>query len=182
MVEIACNLLKNIPGEIICADLGTGSGCIPIALAKKLKNLNWFACDASEAALQVAKNNAEKNSVSDKIEFFHGNWFNAFPKDLRLDFIITNPPYVEENEKLQPELDYEPSSALFSGKDGLEDYRIIISNLSDRMNPGGVFLGEFGDGQAFALLKIAKENKFENVEIIKDLSGRERFIKILNCK
>ncbi len=176
MVEIACDLLKNIPGEIICADLGTGSGCIPIALAKKLKKSNWFACDVSEAALQVAKKNADKNIVSDKIEFFHGNWFNAFPKDVRFDFIITNPPYVQEGEILQKELDYEPSSALFSGKDGLDDYRIIISNLSDRMNPSGVFLGEFGDGQASALIKIAKENNFENVKIIKDLSGKERFI------
>ena len=121
MVEIAFNLLKNIPGKIICADLGTGSGCIPISLAKKLKNSNWFVCDASEAALQVAKNNADKNFVSGKIEFFHGNWFNAFPKDVRFDFIVTNPPYVIEGEKLQPELDYEPPSALFSGKDGLDD-------------------------------------------------------------
>ena len=180
MVEIACNLLKNIPGEIICADLGTGSGCIPISLAKKLKNSNWFACDASELALQVAKNNAGKNFVSDKIEFFHGNWFDAFPKDIRFDFIITNPPYVIEDEKLQPELEHEPSTALFSGKDGFNDYRIIISNLSAKMNTGGIFLGEFGDEQASALQKIAKEHNFENVEILKDLSGKERFIKILN--
>jgi len=182
MVEIACNLLKNIPGEIICADLGTGSGCIPTALAKKLKNTTWFACDASEATLQAAKNNAEKNSVSDKIEFFHGNWFDAYPKDVRFDFIITNPPYVEENVKLQPELEYEPSSALFSGKDGLNDYREIISNLSVRMNSVSVFLGEFGDGQALALIEIAKDNNFDNIEIIKDLSGKERFIKIHNHK
>jgi len=178
LTEIAFNLLKNQKNIFQCADLGTGSGCIPIALAKKLNKSKWYACDASGEALQVARTNAEKNSVSDKIEFYHGNWFEAFPIDLRFDIIITNPPYVVEGEKLQPELEHEPSAALFSGGDGLYDYRVIISNLRERMNPGGIFIGEFGDGQAKPLIKIAKENSFEEVEILKDLSGRERFLNI----
>ncbi len=176
MAETACDLLNQFSGELLCADLGTGSGCIPIAIAKKNKKTKWFACDASEAALSVAQVNAENNFAGDRIKFFHGSWFSAFPKNLKFDFIITNPPYVEENEKLQPELDYEPSSALFSGKDGLNDYRIIISNLRERLNPGGIFLGEFGLGQSVSLIKIAKANGFENIEIIKDLSKKNRFI------
>ncbi len=176
MAEIACNLLTNCSNELCCADLGTGSGCIAIAIAKKIKNTTWSACDASESALEVAKSNAEKNSVSDKIKFFHGYWFNAFPKKNRFDFIISNPPYVEQEEILQQELDYEPPAALFSGKTGLDDYRIIISNLHERMTDNGVFMGEFGAGQSNALKKIAEENNFKKVEIIKDLSGRERFI------
>jgi release factor glutamine methyltransferase len=179
MVEIACTLLNKLPEKIVCADLGTGSGCIPIALAKKIKRTKWFVCDASEAALSVARGNAKNNLVEGQIEFFHGIWFSAFPKKIKFDFIITNPPYVEENEKLQPELNHEPPSALFSGKDGLNDYRIIISNLRERLNPGGIFIGEFGDGQSAPLIKIAKANGFENIQIIKDLSGRERFINIL---
>jgi len=176
MVETACNLLKNFHGEIICADLGTGSGCIPIAIAKKLKKTKWYAVDASESALSVAKANAKRNLVEERIKFFHGSWFSVFPKNLNFDFIITNPPYVEENEPLQPELAHEPASALFSGKDGLDDYRIIISKLRDRLKPGGIFLGEFGFGQAGSLIKIAENHGFTNIEILKDLSGRERFI------
>lgn len=178
LVELALEFLKNSSNEILCADLGTGSGCIPVALAKKIDNSSWFACDKSEKALNLAIKNAEINAVSDKINFFISNWFSDFPKNLNFNFIISNPPYIKNNFTLQNELEYEPPSALFSGEDGLDDYRIILSNLRYFLKKNGVFLGEFGDGQTNQLIDIVKKNNFKDYEILKDLSGKDRFIKI----
>lgn len=136
----------------------------------------WFVCDKSERALKLAKKNAKKNGVSDLVSFYLGNWFDAFPKDLKFDLIVTNPPYVRAEEKLEPELSYEPSTALFSGKDGLDDYRKIFASLRSRLLPGGIFIGEFSSEQEPELYKIAKQTGLADIEFLTDLTGRKRLI------
>ncbi len=183
LVDYVLEFIKGKEGDIKCADLGTGSGCIAIAILKKLQIINcklqisnWHACDKSEKALELARKNAKKNGVDEQISFYLGSWFGAFPKELKFDLIVSNPPYVRAEEKLEPELAHEPSTALFSGKDGLDDYREIISSLKNRLLPGGIFIGEFSPEQADELIKISKENGFAITKFLQDLTGRERFI------
>ena len=177
MAEAACEMLGKKSGKIICADLGTGSGCLAVSLAKKLEDTVWHVCDKSEPALRVARKNARRNFVSEKINFYCGDWFSAFPENLKFDFVIANPPYVEAGAKLQAELFYEPPSALFSGADGLDDYRKIFDGLAGKLKKGGVFLGEFGDGQAEDLKNLAEKCGLVNLQILTDCRGKERMIK-----
>ncbi len=176
LVEYVLEFIKDKNCDLKCADLGTGSGCIPIAILKKLQNANLFTCDKSKKALDLAKRNAKRNGVEENISFYLGSWFDAFPKDLKFDLIVSNPPYVRTEAKLEPELSYEPSIALFSGKDGLEDYRKIISSLKNRLLPDGIFIGEFSPEQTDELIKISKENGFLKIKFLKDLTNRKRFI------
>ena len=199
LVEYVLKFIKDKNCDFKCADLGTGSGCIAIAAAMEIRNksqisnnklqinqiplppfrkggINWHVCDKSEKALTLAKQNAKRNGVEENILFYLGSWFDAFPKDLKFDLIVSNPPYVRLEEKLEPELAHEPSIALFSGKDGLEDYCEIISSLKNRLLSGGVFIGEFSPEQADELIKISKENGFLEIKILEDLTGRKRFI------
>ena len=97
---------------------------------------------------------------------------------MKFDLIVSNPPYVKAGEKLGPELEHEPSTALFSGEDGLDDYREIIASLKSRLLPGGIFIGEFSPEQADELIKISKKNGFLKIKILKDLTDRKRFIVI----
>jgi len=208
LVEYVSEYIKEKKEPVKCADLGTGSGCIPIAVALETRNskfetrnksqnsnnklqinqipltpfrkggINWHVCDKSEKALALAKKNARKNGVEENISFYLGSWFDAFPKDLKFDLIVSNPPYVKAGEKLGPELEHEPSTALFSGEDGLDDYREIIASLKSRLLPGGIFIGEFSPEQADELIKISKKNGFLKIKILKDLTDRKRFIVI----
>jgi len=211
LVEYLLEFIKNKNYALKCADLGTGSGCIPVAVTMEFRNskfevqiplapfmkgrinspppphlpqfskegIVWHVCDKSEKALNLAKKNAKKNCVEKNISFYLGSWFNAFPKDLKFDLIVSNPPYVCSEAKLEPELAHEPSIALFSGKDGLEDYREIISSLRNRLLPNGIFIGEFSPEQADELIKISKENGFSKIKILEDLTYRKRFIVLI---
>lgn len=165
---------------LVCADLGTGSGCLAIALANALPASQWLAGDISLPALALARRNAEENGVADRINFCHGSWFDAFPKDIRFDCIVTNPPYVSPRESLQPEVLHEPHQALFSNRDGYEEYDRIIRALPDRMNPDGIFMGEFGLNQESRLNDYAQAAGFTNVYFKQDLTNRTRYIVIVN--
>jgi release factor glutamine methyltransferase len=158
-------------------DLGTGTGCIAIALAAKSPPAKITATDLSPDALVLAKQNAEKNVVADKIVFFQGHGFSALPAEAKFDLIISNPPYIPTADiaTLQPEVrDFDPRPALDGGADGLVFYRLFASQAKSFLNPGGKIMLEFGDGQASAIKKIfADENWI--VEAIKDdYSQRER--------
>ena len=161
-------------------DLGTGSGCIAVSLAKFLANAHVDAIDISEEALSVAKQNAALNSV--EINLFLGDLF--IPAYCLLptayyDLIIANPPYIStvEIETLQAEIQYEPRVALDGGKDGLDFYRRIIGVSCAYIKGNGLLIMEIGFDQAEPIKNIFKNsNKFEIIEIVKDYNGIDRVI------
>jgi release factor glutamine methyltransferase len=158
-------------------DLGTGTGCIAIALAAKCPAAKVMATDVSPEALALAKENAQKNNV--RVEFCQGNGFESVPKEAPFDLIIVNPPYIPsaEIETLQPEVrDFDPRLALDGGADGLDFYRMLAAQAKPFLKPGGKIMLEFGDGQASAIRSLF-ENENWIVEAVKaDYSQRERIL------
>jgi release factor glutamine methyltransferase len=164
-------------------DVGTGSGNIAVSLAKNISNVEIYASDISQEALEIAKANIQRHKVTDKIHLLHGDLFSAFSSHIEkkhVDFIVSNPPYVSESEweNLEPELkDHEPYEALVGGKDGLCFYRQIIKYAADWLKPEGCLVIEIGETQANSIIKFMEnEGHYEDIEIIKDLQGKERVI------
>lgn len=157
-------------------DLCTGSGCIAIALTKRLVDCKIVASDISEKALSLARENGEKH-LAGQIEFVKSDLF----CDLNglFDIIVSNPPYISgpEFEDLQEEVLMEPRIALYGGEDGLDFYRRIFSTAGKFLNDGGHLVVEIGYGQARSVRDICKEsNGFEIIDIKKDASGIDRVI------
>ena len=156
-------------------DLCTGSGAIAVSVARYNDNISVTASDISSKALQVAKENAEINNVSNKIEFLESNMFiNIIDK--KFDIIISNPPYVTEEEYkgLKKELFFEPKNAFLAGKDGLDFYRIIAENSARYLNPKGILLLELNANISLQIADLF--NDFLFVKIIKDYSGLDRIL------
>lgn len=158
-------------------DLCTGSGAIAIALKANRPDLSVTAVDLSEGALAVARKNAEQNKT--KIRFLESDLFEDLEPDARFDLIVSNPPYIseEEYETLMPEVkDYEPELALKAGKEGLDIYRRLIREAPERLNPKGVLLVEIGFSQAEAVSELFREAGFSEIKVRKDLAGLDRVV------
>lgn len=169
--------LKRQPNASSVLDIGTGSGCIAIALQKKLPSTAVTATDISEAALTVAARNAEKHAAA--IEFLRGSLFSPVA-GRRFDLIVSNPPYIPENDisSLEQEVrDYDPHAALDGGSDGLDIYRQLVPESVEYLNPGGWLLVEIGVGQANEVLGLFNiTGSFAEPVIVFDSSGIERVI------
>lgn len=176
LTELVGEYLRGLGREVIFADLGTGSGAICISILKFVKNARAIAVDISEKALEVAKFNAIKFHVEDRIEFFCGDLFS--PLTGKFDAIISNPPYIPtcELETLQAEVQREPIIALDGGEDGLNFYRRIISAAPQFLSENGVLAVEIGINQASTVKKMFEAANFIDVTIFKDLAGLERVI------
>jgi len=162
-------------------DLCTGSGCIAIAIAAKCPNAKIAASDISTAALAVARENATKNQVSDRIEFLAGDAFAALENSTlrRFDLIVSNPPYIPSAEiaTLDPEVrDFDPGQALDGGADGLDFYRRLATSAAAFLKPEGKMMLEFGDGQAEAIKKILEAEKWIVEAVKEDYSQRARIL------
>jgi release factor glutamine methyltransferase len=182
VVEAALKAVSGLDTPVI-VDLCTGSGCIAISLAKELPKARIFATDRSDRAVYMARENARKNGVADRIRFLEGDLFGPLEEmDLRgrIDGIAANPPYVRSGEltTLQPEVrDFEPEMALIAGPEGTEIAERIIHQAPEYLKPGGLLIMEMGIGQAAALRKIIEHtHQFGPIEIVKDLAGIERVI------
>ncbi|MCX7121413.1 MAG: peptide chain release factor N(5)-glutamine methyltransferase [Gammaproteobacteria bacterium] len=160
-------------GSLRVADLGTGTGAIAIALA--LENPNWKidVTDFSEKALSIAKQNSKKYAVKN-IDFHLGDWCSALPNK-KYDIIISNPPYIAENDAHLSALKFEPQSALTSGKTGLDAIIKITSQAKNYLNHSGLLIIEHGFDQGLAVAEIFKKNNYINIENHRDLSGNSRF-------
>ena len=158
-------------------DLGTGSGILGITLAMEQVDAVVVVTDISQAALAVAKANAKRYHVEDRIEFLQSDWFDSLQG--KFDLIISNPPYIGENELegLEPDvIDYDPIIALTPGGDGLAPYRIIAGQAKDYLNKNGQVIVEIGYLQGNEVKNLFLRAGFANVQILQDLDGKERAI------
>ncbi|MBR5902354.1 peptide chain release factor N(5)-glutamine methyltransferase [bacterium] len=174
--ELVENLLKVLPEAGTGLDLGCGSGAIALALAKALPHWRFSAVDVSPAALSVAKENAASLRLEDQVSFYLGSWFDPLPEDSCYDLIVTNPPYVGTKEEIDLGATFEPPLALFAGEDGLEAYKSILPEAARRLKKDGLFAGECGPYHGSALLELAKNAGLTKAKILKDASGRDRFL------
>lgn len=180
LVEKTQNYINKIfeSEKIDIIDIGTGSGCIPIALKKIFPNSNITAIDISKPALDVAIKNAQKNNV--EINFIQSNLFESVNK--KFNVIISNPPYIKENEEIMDIVkNNEPHIALYAPNNGLYYYQEILKNANKYLNEKYLIAFEIGETQGEEIIKIAK-TYFPNSKIIKekDLRKFDRFIFITN--
>jgi release factor glutamine methyltransferase len=181
LVETAIKIghrLLVVGDRLRVLDLGTGSGCIAISLAKLLPNAKIDAVDISFPALEVARENALLNKVS--VDFLQGDLFNTYrlsPIAYRL--IISNPPYIasEDIKNLQPEIKYEPAIALDGAEDGLDFYRKIIHYAPSYLEQDGLLIMEIGFNQKGEIKKLfQKSADFEITDIVKDYNNIDRVV------
>ncbi|MCB2129610.1 MAG: peptide chain release factor N(5)-glutamine methyltransferase [Rhodobacteraceae bacterium] len=158
-------------------DLGTGTGCILISCLAGMPFASGTGSDVSDAALAVARANAEALGVSRRARFVKSDWFAGIPG--RFDLIVSNPPYIAAAEmaSLAPEVrDWEPHLALSPGGDGLDAYRAIARGAGARLMAGGRLLLEIGPGQAARVSALLEAEGFARPECRQDLDGRDRLI------
>ena len=168
--------LKVVPDARRVLDIGSGSGCVAIALVRSLPNAAVVSVDISPDALELAHGNAALNSVS--VEFRLGSLFEPVHGE-RFDLVVSNPPYIPaaDIESLQPEVrDYEPRSALDGGSDGLDFYRAIIPAAPGHLTAGGWLILEVGAGQAAKVTEMLAENGFSAIFTAQDPGGIERVV------
>ena len=170
-------------GEKI-AEIGTGSGAIAISLALLLPKAKIYATDISPRALEVAGANLEKHGVQDRVHLLQGDLLDPLPEPV--DIIIANLPYIRDEElnELSAEIrTYEPIVALHGGRDGLDKVRQLLCRAGEKLRPGGLILLEIGPGQGPALTAWAKDLfPGARVELVNDLSGRERVLRVILTK
>jgi len=181
LVERALTWCKEHPQERIdLLDIGTGSGCIAIAIAKRCPAVQVVAGDVSAAALRVGEENARRHAM-DRIRFIEADLLNL-PADAptKFDIILSNPPYVADSQRdsLPANVrDYEPASALFAGPDGLSIYRRFAETVHTRLKVGGLLALEVGLGQAGEVESIMVSKGFLTAAgRFKDLAGIERVV------
>jgi release factor glutamine methyltransferase len=183
---------KNQGLGLRVADIGTGSGCIAIALATELCEAEIYATDISSAALEVAKRNADRHSVSSRIHFVECNLlgdpsnaasppFDQAPKipPRPFDLIVSNPPYVARREAhtLTGEVrEHEPATALFGGEEGYEFYPELIAQAAHQLKPGGILVLELGYNSLPAVQPLLATSTWLNVGVTDDLAGIPRVI------
>ncbi len=165
--------------EVKILDIGTGSGCIAISLAKNLPKSKVFALDISAEAIKTAKENALINEVS--VQFNKVDILNSPEINETFDIIVSNPPYVLESEKEMMKknvLDFEPETALFvKDTDALLFYRVIAKLSREKLNPDGRLYFEINESKGDQTIDILKQHDFINIEIKKDYQKKERMVK-----
>lgn len=160
-------------------DLGAGSGCLLLTLLAEIPGARGVGVEISEAALEVARDNAARLGLEDRAQLVQGDWCSALPRDSRFDIVVANPPYIAESDwdTLAPEVaEYEPGVALRGGADGLDAYRAIAPQARRVLAPGGIAAFEVGIGQAPDVVRILSDAGLRARGTHKDLAGVERCV------
>ena len=176
LVEATLSLIQQNRQDhaVDILDLGTGSGAIALALKSEWPNSTITAIDQSPAALAIAQQNANQHQLN--IQLQQSDWFSAIQDTQRFDYIVSNPPYIEESDPhlRQGDVRFEPLSALTSGQDGLDDIRLITQQAWQHLKPQGWLLIEHGYHQAEAVAEIFKQARYSEIQLVCDLSGNPR--------
>jgi release factor glutamine methyltransferase len=176
LVELALERLNvRAFGRLNVADIGTGSGCIAIALAKHLPSAELIAVDVSPGALQVAAANAERHGVADRVRLVQGDLL--APLDRPVDLLVSNPPYTVLGEIDEGVRRHEPRGALDGGPDGLDLYRRLLAEAPAKLRRNGAALLEIGATQGAAVSELAREHfPGARISLHKDLAGLDRVV------
>lgn len=173
---------RFVEGAVL-VDVGTGSGCVAVTLATILDGMRIFALDCSHAALKVAKGNADRHGVGDKIIWLEGDLLSPLKECVgvgTVDAIISNPPYIAEADwaGLQPEVrDYEPRGALLAGPQGIEFHVRLIHDSKEFLAPGGLLVMELGQNQAPLVRRAVEEaTGYTGLQTVEDEAGIERIL------
>ena len=179
LVMEALARLKSRPNAKVL-DLGTGSGCIAISLAHQLKGIDVVAGDISSEALSVARGNAQRHGVDDRVAFRQGDLFKVCEANEQFDLIVSNPPYISDRELSTLDVgvrNHEPRSALAGGVDGLDFYRRIATEAGAFLKPDSSLLLEIGMTQGDAVRSLLQASRdFGEVTIINDMSRQPRVV------
>ena len=174
----------------LVADIGTGSGCLAVALAKELPGATIFATDISPAALAVAGRNASRHSVADRIHFLKSDLSEPLNLDsaarqslgngaASFDLVVSNPPYIARRDvpSLAREVrDFEPAIALYGGEEGYELYTSLVALAAFHLKPGGIFVTELGHASLPAVRPLLDSRQWTSVGITNDLAGIPRVL------
>ena len=184
LVDWILNEFRIQNSEFRIIDIGTGSGCIAIALAKHLPKARVYAVDISKQALQIAKKNANHNNVNIhliKLDILKPNVIQGIDKDLKFDIIVSNPPYVRESEKHEIQknvLQNEPHQALFvEDANPLIYYDKITDFAKLHLTTNGVLFLEINQYLGKEMVTLLQQKKFKNIELRKDIFGNDRMVK-----
>jgi release factor glutamine methyltransferase len=173
------------PEPLKMLDFGTGSGCLPIAIALHCPDIQLWAVDISEEALKTARENAGRHFLAQRISFLQADSLDVLPPELRFNLIISNPPYIPSAEiaNLSPEVkDHDPHLALDGGPDGLKYYRYLEHSSRQRLVKDAAIMMEFGDDQGPSICQLFENPHWYKVEMVKDYSHRNRILIALRAE
>lgn len=177
LIEAVLNWVPNKAAKLSILDLGTGSGCLLLALLSELPNATGCGIDINEEACKIAAENAEKLGLGSRATFQQGDWMQGLGD--QFDIIISNPPYIVDAEIAALEIDvkqFEPRLALSGGPDGCAPYRIIAAQTATHLAPGKLLAVEIGIGQATDIKEIFAENGLKILDVLKDIGNIDRCI------
>jgi len=180
VVETALDLMKEYyradPRRLKVVDVGTGSGCIALALASELTHAEIHGCDISEEALEMARINAARLALGGKVLFRKSDLLAVYGEE-KFDFVISNPPYVGESEadKVQKQVrEFEPKVAVFSGQEGMDIYKRLIPQAQEALRPGGWFVTEIGYSEEDKVKELL--TGWTEIQTTADLQGIPRVV------
>lgn len=176
LVDIGLQEIKRLDAPVSILDLGTGSGAIALAIANENSQASVTATDQSVEALEIAKTNAKRLEIADRVQFFQGSWYEALQPNDSYDVILSNPPYIasEDLHLNQGDLRFEPLSALTDHDTGLTCLETIISGAQQHLNPNGLIALEHGFDQSEVVVSLMKLAGLRDIQTHKDLGGHYR--------
>ena len=184
--ELVTRVLKHLEarraaggGAPVVVDVGTGSGCILLSLAKEFRGeASFLGVDISPAAVALAGENAVRCGLADRVRFAVGDGLDDFDEPETIDVLVSNPPYIPTADcaALDPRIrEHEPMNALDGGPEGLDFYERLVGDALNLLKPGGAVFFEIGDGQGEALRKLFFDAGFDDIRIERDYAGHDRY-------